>query len=87
MPDKAKVNDSLLSSNPPIFFVVTDSDSDGLRKFLHEKIAKRKKQIHPEHSAIKYFTNGHRSPRAFLIYIQIFPILANKSRYFFFLMV
>ena len=31
------------------FFVVTDSGSDRLRKFLHAKIkiAKRKKQIHP----------------------------------------
>jgi hypothetical protein len=29
---------------------VTDSDSDRLRKFLHAKIAKRKKQIHPAHN-------------------------------------
>jgi hypothetical protein len=28
----------------------SDSDSDRLRKFLHEKIAKRKKQIHPAHN-------------------------------------
>jgi hypothetical protein len=28
-----------------------NSDSDRLREFLHAKIAKRKKQIHPEHSA------------------------------------
>src|SRR5215204_1530190 len=28
-----------------------NSDSDKLRDFLHAKIAKRKKQIHPEHSA------------------------------------
>jgi hypothetical protein len=27
------------------------SDSGRLREFLHERIAKRKKQIHPEHSA------------------------------------
>jgi hypothetical protein len=27
----------------------SDSDSDRLRKFLHTKIAKRKKQIHPAH--------------------------------------
>jgi len=27
------------------------ADSDKLREFLHAKIAKRKKQIHPEHSA------------------------------------
>jgi hypothetical protein len=31
--------------------VTTDSDSDKLREFLHAKIAKRKKQINPEHSA------------------------------------
>ena len=30
--------------------MVTDSDSDRLRKFLHAKIAKRKKQIHPAHN-------------------------------------
>jgi hypothetical protein len=30
--------------------VVTDSDSDRLRKLLHAKIAKRKKQIHPAHN-------------------------------------
>jgi len=29
---------------------VTDCDSDRLRKFLHAKIAKRKKQIHPAHN-------------------------------------
>jgi hypothetical protein len=29
---------------------VTDSDSDRLRKFLHAKIAKRKKQIHPAYN-------------------------------------
>ena len=28
----------------------SDSDSDRLRKFLHKKIAKRKKQIHPVHN-------------------------------------
>src|SRR5919112_1146164 len=28
-----------------------NSDSNKLREFLHAKIAKRKKQIHPEHSA------------------------------------
>ncbi len=27
------------------------ADSDNLKEFLHAKIAKRKKQIHPEHSA------------------------------------
>jgi hypothetical protein len=27
------------------------ADSDKLREFIHAKIAKRKKQIHPEHSA------------------------------------
>ena len=27
------------------------ADTDKLREFLHAKIAKRKKQIHPEHSA------------------------------------
>jgi hypothetical protein len=31
--------------------VAIDSDSDKLKEFLHAKIAKRKKQIHPEHSA------------------------------------
>jgi hypothetical protein len=31
--------------------VVVNSDSDKLREFLRAKIAKRKKQIHPEHSA------------------------------------
>jgi hypothetical protein len=31
--------------------VAINSDSDKLREFLHAKIAKRKKQIHPEHSA------------------------------------
>ena len=30
--------------------MVADSDSDRLRKFLHAKIAKRKKQIHPAHN-------------------------------------
>jgi hypothetical protein len=30
--------------------VATASDSDRLREFLHAKIAKRKKKIHPEHS-------------------------------------
>ena len=29
---------------------MTDSDSDRLRKFLHAKIAKRKKQIHPAYN-------------------------------------
>jgi hypothetical protein len=29
---------------------VTNTDSDRLRKFLHAKIAKRKKQIHPAHN-------------------------------------
>jgi hypothetical protein len=29
---------------------VTDSDSNILREFLHAKIAKRKKQIHPAHN-------------------------------------
>ena len=29
---------------------MTDSDSDRLRQFLHAKIAKRKKQIHPAHN-------------------------------------
>ena len=33
------------------FRVATNSDSERLREFLHAKIAKRKKQIHPEHSA------------------------------------
>ena len=31
--------------------MATASDSDRLREFLHAKIAKRKKKIHPEHSA------------------------------------
>jgi hypothetical protein len=31
--------------------VAINSDSDRLRDFLHAKIAKRKKQIHPEQSA------------------------------------
>jgi hypothetical protein len=31
--------------------VAINSDSDKLREFLRAKIAKRKKQIHPEHSA------------------------------------
>jgi hypothetical protein len=31
--------------------VAINSDSDRLREFLQAKIAKRKKQIHPEHSA------------------------------------
>jgi hypothetical protein len=31
--------------------MATHSDSGRLREFLHERIAKRKKQIHPEHSA------------------------------------
>jgi hypothetical protein len=31
--------------------VAINSDSDKLGEFLHEKTAKRKKQIHPEHSA------------------------------------
>jgi hypothetical protein len=31
--------------------VATASDSDRLREFLHAKTAKRKKKIHPEHSA------------------------------------
>jgi hypothetical protein len=31
--------------------VATASDSDRLGEFLHAKIAKRKKKIHPEHSA------------------------------------
>jgi hypothetical protein len=31
--------------------MVINLDSDELRKFLHAKIAKRKKKIHPEHSA------------------------------------
>jgi hypothetical protein len=31
--------------------VTINSDSDKLREFLHAKIAKRKKKIHPEHSA------------------------------------
>ena len=31
--------------------VPIDLDSGKLREFLHAKIAKRKKQIHPEHSA------------------------------------
>jgi hypothetical protein len=35
----------------PIFLVVINSDSHRLREFLHAKIAKRKKQIHPEHNA------------------------------------
>src|ERR687897_3736017 len=30
--------------------MMTDSDSDRLRKFLHAKIAKREKQIHPAHN-------------------------------------
>jgi hypothetical protein len=34
-----------------IFIVVINPDSNKLREFLHAKIAKRKKQIHPEHSA------------------------------------
>jgi hypothetical protein len=34
-----------------MFLVAINSDSDRLREFLHAKIAKRKKQIHPEHSA------------------------------------
>ena len=34
-----------------IFLVAINSDSDRLREFLQAKIAKRKKQIHPEHSA------------------------------------
>ena len=31
--------------------MATSSNSDKLKEFLHAKIAKRKKQIHPEHSA------------------------------------
>jgi hypothetical protein len=31
-----------------IVLVAINSDSDKLREFLHAKIAKRKKQIHPE---------------------------------------
>jgi hypothetical protein len=31
--------------------VANDSDSDRLKEFLYAKKAKRKKQIHPEHSA------------------------------------
>jgi ribosome-associated translation inhibitor RaiA len=31
--------------------MAVNSDSDKLKEFLHGKIAKRKKQIHPEHSA------------------------------------
>ena len=31
--------------------MVINSESDKLREFLHAKIVKRKKQIHPEHSA------------------------------------
>lgn len=42
-------NLSLLSTCP-IFFVAVNTDSDKLRELLHAKIAKRKKQIHPEHS-------------------------------------
>ena len=34
-----------------IVLVAINSDSDRLREFLHAKIAKRKKQIHREHSA------------------------------------
>jgi hypothetical protein len=30
--------------------VATDSDSNRLREYLYEKIAKRKKQIHPAHN-------------------------------------
>jgi len=41
---------SLLSSNLQFSLVATDSDSDRPRKFLHAKIAKRKKQIHPAHN-------------------------------------
>jgi hypothetical protein len=37
----------LLTSN---FLVGVDSDSIKLKKFLHEKIDKRKKQIHPAHN-------------------------------------
>lgn len=33
------------------FLMATHSDSNRLREFLHAKIDKRKKQIHPEHSA------------------------------------
>jgi hypothetical protein len=31
--------------------VAITSDIDRLKEYLHAKIAKRKKQIHPEHSA------------------------------------
>ena len=31
--------------------MAVDPNSERLREFLHAKIAKRKKQIHPEHSA------------------------------------
>ncbi|HKG29781.1 MAG TPA: hypothetical protein VKA91_00800 [Nitrososphaeraceae archaeon] len=34
-----------------IFIVAINSDSNKLREFLYAKIAKRKKKIHPEHSA------------------------------------
>jgi hypothetical protein len=39
--------------NPPtsILLVSINLDSNKLREFLHAKIAKRKKKIHPEHSA------------------------------------
>ncbi len=30
--------------------MATDSDSNRLREYLYEKIAKRKKQIHPAHN-------------------------------------
>jgi hypothetical protein len=36
---------------PQFYSTAINSDSDKLREFLHAKIAKRKKQIHPEHSA------------------------------------
>jgi hypothetical protein len=34
-----------------VLLAAINSDLDRLREFLHAKIAKRKKQIHPEHSA------------------------------------
>jgi hypothetical protein len=41
----------LIIFTPSILLMAVNSESDKLREFLHAKIAKRKKRIHPEHSA------------------------------------
>ena len=49
MPNYCKGDDS--ESNSYLnFLVATHSDSNRLREFLHAKITKRKKQIHPAHN-------------------------------------